>query len=123
MTTLARPAPKDHHAGWSVNPRHSGLDYGWGAGDTVTAAADGVVVSGYGAGGYNGGWGNLVIIDHGAGNYTAYAHLASGDHRSVGGSARHARSASGDDGRHRQGVGQAPALRASAGRVGSRLPG
>ncbi|WP_409047042.1 M23 family metallopeptidase [Microbacterium sp. HA-8] len=79
MPRLTRPAPKDHHSGFSrTNPRHLGLDYGWGAGDAVTAALSGTVVSVYGGGGYNGGWGNFALIDHGAGVYTGYAHLASG---------------------------------------------
>jgi murein DD-endopeptidase MepM/ murein hydrolase activator NlpD len=49
---------------------HPGLDIGAGMGTPIRAAASGrVVVSGY-----SGGYGNLIVIDHGNGLATAYAH-------------------------------------------------
>jgi len=55
------------------NRFHSGLDYPAGHGATVRAARSGRVISaGYDAGGY----GNLVVVAHGYGLTTWYAHLA-----------------------------------------------
>lgn len=55
------------------NRYHSGLDVGGGAGDAVWAAASGTVS----LAGWNGDYGNCVIIDHGNGYQTLYAHLSS----------------------------------------------
>jgi murein DD-endopeptidase MepM/ murein hydrolase activator NlpD len=53
--------------GW----RHSGLDIGAGRGQPIYASDDGIVItSGWNARGY----GNYVIIDHGNGIHTLYAH-------------------------------------------------
>lgn len=53
---------------------HSGIDIATPAGTPITAAAPGVVISA----GYNGGgYGNLVLVDHGGGMVTAYAHQSS----------------------------------------------
>lgn len=51
---------------------HAGVDIGAGYGSPVIAAASGVVISAGGAGGY----GNMIVIDHGDGLATAYAHLS-----------------------------------------------
>lgn len=52
---------------------HSGIDIGAGYGTAVWAAADGMVtIAAYDAGGY----GNYIIIDHGNGNKTLYAHMS-----------------------------------------------
>lgn len=52
---------------------HPGIDIGASMGTPIKAAASGrVIVSGY-----NGGYGNLVVIDHGNGLATAYAHQSS----------------------------------------------
>jgi murein DD-endopeptidase MepM/ murein hydrolase activator NlpD len=74
--TLAAPcaiAPTDR-----FGPRgqrfHSGLDYPAPAGAPVLAAAAGRVTH---AGPASGGWGTLVVIDHGQGVRTWYAHLSS----------------------------------------------
>lgn len=75
---LTRPAPQDSVHGWGDPVGHKGMDFGWGSGDTVTAAADGEVISVYGGGGYNSGWGNLVLIRHTESATTGYAHLATG---------------------------------------------
>jgi murein DD-endopeptidase MepM/ murein hydrolase activator NlpD len=52
---------------------HSGLDYPAPAGAPVLAAAAGRVTH---AGSAGGGWGTLVVIDHGQGVRTWYAHLS-----------------------------------------------
>ncbi len=49
---------------------HEGIDIAVGEGTSVAAAASGTVISA----GWGGGYGNLVVIDHGGGIATAYAH-------------------------------------------------
>ena len=51
---------------------HNGIDIGAGFGTDVLAAADGSVV----LSGWNGEYGNCVIIDHDNGNRTLYAHMS-----------------------------------------------
>ena len=52
---------------------HPGIDIGAGTGTPIKAAASGrVIISGY-----SGGYGNLIVIDHGNGIATAYAHQSS----------------------------------------------
>lgn len=53
---------------WAIDIPPSG-------GTTVRASAAGVVVEV--AGGWNGGYGNMVVVDHGSGWQTLYAHLSS----------------------------------------------
>ncbi len=57
-----------------VNPFHSGVDLGAGCNTSIHAAQSGTVVYA----GYYGTYGNFVIIDHGEGISTAYAHIVSG---------------------------------------------
>jgi len=52
---------------------HTGVDIGAGAGDNALAADGGTVTMA----GWNGGYGNCVMIDHGNGYKTLYAHLSS----------------------------------------------
>jgi murein DD-endopeptidase MepM/ murein hydrolase activator NlpD len=52
---------------------HTGIDIGASSGSSVLAANDGVVIMA----GWNGGYGNCVIIDHGSGIATLYAHNSS----------------------------------------------
>jgi murein DD-endopeptidase MepM/ murein hydrolase activator NlpD len=66
--------------GWLTSPFgprgnwfHAGLDIGAGAGAAVVAAAAGRVTF---AGWHNGGFGNLVVVAHGNGLRTLYAHLS-----------------------------------------------
>lgn len=54
-------------------PNHMGIDLGAPMGTPVLAAAAGRVTRA----GWNGGYGNFVAIDHGAGLSTTYAHMAS----------------------------------------------
>ena len=51
---------------------HSGVDFSSGMGAPVRAAASGVVVSAN----YQTGYGNAVVINHGGGVATLYAHLS-----------------------------------------------
>jgi murein DD-endopeptidase MepM/ murein hydrolase activator NlpD len=52
---------------------HNGVDMNASYGDTIIAAADGRVIYS----GWRGGYGNAVIIDHGGGVATLYAHMSS----------------------------------------------
>lgn len=52
---------------------HEGIDISGGSGTPIAAAASGTVI----VAGWNGGYGNLVVVDHGGGLSTAYAHLSS----------------------------------------------
>ena len=52
---------------------HEGLDIAGSSGTPIAAAATGTVISA----GWSGGYGNLVVLDHGNGLSTAYAHMSS----------------------------------------------
>lgn len=52
---------------------HTGIDIGAPYGATVIAANNGKVIASY----YNSGYGNMIIVDHGGGIATLYAHLSS----------------------------------------------
>lgn len=54
--------------------RHMGIDIAGPVGTPIYATADGTVT---GAGWHNGGYGNLIKLDHGRGIETRYAHLSS----------------------------------------------
>lgn len=53
---------------------HSGIDYRASIGTPVAAAAGGKVISI--TGGWSGGYGNQILVDHGGGRVTRYAHLS-----------------------------------------------
>lgn len=82
--SMAWPVPASHRVtssfGWRVHPIfgtkrfHSGVDIGAGSGSAIVAAAAGKVISAS----YRGGYGNTVMIDHGNGVVTLYAHQKSG---------------------------------------------
>jgi murein DD-endopeptidase MepM/ murein hydrolase activator NlpD len=52
---------------------HEGIDIAGGSGSPIRAAASGTVI----LAGWSGGYGNLVVIDHGGGISTAYGHNSS----------------------------------------------
>lgn len=66
--------------GWRISPTagassyHQGTDIGAWCGQALYAAASGTVVYA----GWNGGYGNFVMIDHGGGVTTSYAHIQNG---------------------------------------------
>jgi murein DD-endopeptidase MepM/ murein hydrolase activator NlpD len=59
--------------GWRWGRAHEGIDIAVGNGTPVVAAASGTVI----VAGWLGGYGNLVVIDHGNGIATAYGHNTS----------------------------------------------
>ncbi len=69
-TRITSPFGMRTHPITGVYKLHSGTDIGAPEGSTFIAANDGVVVKA----GYNGAYGNMVIIDHGGGIQTLYAH-------------------------------------------------
>jgi murein DD-endopeptidase MepM/ murein hydrolase activator NlpD len=66
--------PADNHflSGYDFSSTHLGIDIAAGVGANVYASDSGVVVT---AGWNSGGYGNVVMIDHGNGYQTVYAHL------------------------------------------------
>lgn len=80
----AEQAAASNHRGWSTNPRHSGIDYGWRAEPNTTksrenlAVAAGRVESVTDNGGFNQGWGNRVWVQHTDRAATTYNHGATG---------------------------------------------
>ena len=63
-------APITSPFGWRWGRLHEGIDLGAAYGSPIAAAAAGVVIYA----GWEGGYGNLVVIDHGGGLATAYGH-------------------------------------------------
>lgn len=55
----------------------NGVDLGAPKGTPVYASASGTVIVAKGGGGYNGGYGNYIVISHDNGTQTLYAHLSS----------------------------------------------
>jgi len=54
--------------------RHNGVDIANKVGTPIYAADSGIVITA--KGGYNGGYGNTIVIDHGGGKKTRYAHAS-----------------------------------------------
>ena len=73
--TFQWPTPRRDISGWTFhdpgNPGHIGLDIAASMWDPIVSAADGVVVFAE----WGGGYGNLVIVQHGDSWHTYYAHL------------------------------------------------
>jgi murein DD-endopeptidase MepM/ murein hydrolase activator NlpD len=63
-------APITSPFGWRWGRMHEGVDLGAAYGTPIAAAAAGAVIYA----GWEGGYGNLVVIDHGGGLATAYGH-------------------------------------------------
>jgi murein DD-endopeptidase MepM/ murein hydrolase activator NlpD len=63
-------APITSPFGWRWGRMHEGIDLGAASGTPIAAVAAGTVIYAGGLGGY----GNLVVIDHGGGLATAYGH-------------------------------------------------
>lgn len=61
-----------YHPILHITRLHAGVDFGAPVGSTIHAAADGVVISARQMRGY----GNVVIVDHGGGISTVYAHCS-----------------------------------------------
>ncbi|MBC7591193.1 MAG: M23 family metallopeptidase [Salinibacterium sp.] len=65
--------------GWSIgygSNFHKGTDLAGGCGNPIFAAASGTVI--FAAQGWNGGYGNMILIDHGNGVVTRYGHIVGG---------------------------------------------
>jgi murein DD-endopeptidase MepM/ murein hydrolase activator NlpD len=56
---------------------YNGVDIAAPSGTPIYAAAGGSVIVAKNNGGYNGGYGNYIVIDHGNGTQTLYAHMTS----------------------------------------------
>jgi len=61
-----------YHPILHITRLHAGIDFGVHSGTSVHAAADGVVIAAQ----YSTSYGNMVIIDHGGGISTVYAHCS-----------------------------------------------
>ncbi len=81
--TMAWPVPASHRITSPFGPRicpfhgremHKGIDIGAPMGSSIVSAADGTVIYA----GYRGSYGNTLMVDHGNGVVTLYAHQASG---------------------------------------------
>lgn len=68
------PTVAHNISGYNFTDLHPAIDIAGGEGAPVVAADNGVIVF---AGWSNFGYGNLIVIDHGNGFQTAYAHLSS----------------------------------------------
>lgn len=73
--TFIWPTPLHYLSGYDYSPatNHYAIDIAGDVGHTIWAADAGVVVY---AGWHNGGYGNVIVLDHGNGWQTLYAHLS-----------------------------------------------
>ena len=72
-TSISSPYGYRIHPIYGTRKLHTGTDFPVGTGTPIFASADGKVIMA----GWNGGYGNCVIIDHGAGVTSLYAHNSS----------------------------------------------
>lgn len=68
---ISSPYGNRLHPIYKVWKMHTGIDIGSKLNEAIVAAADGVVIYA----GTRGGYGNCIIIDHGSGITTLYAHI------------------------------------------------
>ena len=77
--SMVRPARGPMTGWWGEgrrSHRHSGIDFDGDTGDTIVSAGTGVVThAGWAPAGYSG-YGQMVVVDHGNGVSTLYAHLS-----------------------------------------------
>ncbi|NIV35196.1 MAG: peptidoglycan DD-metalloendopeptidase family protein, partial [Anaerolineae bacterium] len=71
-STFVWPAPSTSVSGFGYSSYHPAIDIGGAIGNAIYASDTGVVVY---AGWNDYGYGNLIILDHGTGWQTLYAHL------------------------------------------------
>ncbi len=71
-TRISSPYGWRFHPIYKTNKFHSGVDLAAPGGSNILAADDGKVISA----GWNGGYGNCVVVDHGGGISTLYAHAS-----------------------------------------------
>ena len=69
------PTINHYLSGYDFSPIHQAIDIAAGEGAPIFAAGTGVVTLAL-IGAYNGGYGNVITIDHGNGYTTLYAHLS-----------------------------------------------
>lgn len=72
--TITSPYGNRVHPIYGTVRFHSGIDIGAAGGNDIVAAESGTVI--LASTGYNGGYGNYIIIDHGNGMTTRYAHCS-----------------------------------------------
>ncbi len=70
------PADAHYLSGNDYSPSHLGIDIAAGEGANIYAADAGVVTLALKDGSWNHGYGNVIMIDHGNGYVTLYAHLS-----------------------------------------------
>ncbi|MDR1101492.1 MAG: peptidoglycan DD-metalloendopeptidase family protein [Clostridiales bacterium] len=70
--TITSPYDMRTHPTLGVYKQHTGVDIGAPSGASITAAADGVVITA----GWNNAYGNMVVVDHGGGYSTLYGHAS-----------------------------------------------
>ena len=71
-TRISSPYGWRYHPIYKTQKFHSGVDLAAPGGSNILAADDGKVISA----GWNGGYGNCVVVDHGGGVSTLYAHAS-----------------------------------------------
>lgn len=73
--SLTAPLPYYKYISRGVSRSHNGIDYATSIGTPVIASANGVIMAT--SSGWSGGYGNQIVVSHGNGVATRYAHLSS----------------------------------------------